>query len=103
MANFYGKAPGIFGSGGGGGGGGTAPLADRQSLGSGVSTGTITFGVAFVGIPVVVSWITSSNGSADIISVQGKTPTISGFDFQLSTQTPDTTYSLNWIASEVND
>lgn len=94
-------------NGGGGGGGGGLPSmvkADSVALGSAATSGSVLFGgTAFSAAPVLVSSITSSNGSADFIAVQCTTPTTSGFSYTLSTQTPDGTYTLNWIASAVND
>lgn len=101
MANFYGKYNGIFGS--GGGGGGTAPLADKVALAGAATGGTVVFGTAFLATPVVIAWITSSAVSPDQLFVIGTAVSTTGFTFTLSTQTPDTTYTLNWIASEVND
>ncbi len=89
--------------GSGGGGGGTAPLADKVALGSAATSAAITFGTPFLATPVVVAWLTSSAVSPDQIFIIGTAVTLSGFTVTLSTQTPDTTYTLNWIASAVND
>ena len=90
-------------AGGGGGGGGTAPKARSVGISSGASTAAVTFGTPFVSVPVVVAWLTSSNATADIISIQGYTVSTAGFSVELATQTNDATYTLNWIASAVND
>lgn len=90
--------------GGGGGGGGTAPRADALPLTMGSKSISVTFGTAFVGsAPIVVGTVFSTNASADIIGLQGIVVTLTGFTAQLSAAPTDGTYSLNWIASAIND
>lgn len=101
MANFYARYNGgIFG---GGGGGGTAPYAGTQTLASGITSQAIVFTTALTSLPAVVCWLSSSNAAANIITSQGSDITAGGFTAQLSSTTPDTTYTLNWIASVAND
>lgn len=95
------------GANGGGGGGGSGSLpstirANSVALASAATSGSVVFGVAFAAQPVLVTSITSSNGAADFITAQATTPTTTGFSYTLSTQTPDTTYTLNWVASVIN-
>lgn len=91
------------GGGGGGGGGGTAPYAGTQTLASGITSQAITFSVALATLPAVVCWLSSSDPAASIITSQGSDITTGGFTAQLGATTPDTTYTLNWIASVAND
>lgn len=101
--SFYGRYSGVFGSGGGGGGGGTQPKANVAAIASAATSKAITFTAPFGSVPVVFAWLTSSAGSPDILSIIGVSVSTAGFTANLSTETPDATYSLNWIASEVND
>ncbi len=103
MADFYARYNGgIFGGGGGGGGGGTAPKANKVALSATDTSTAVVFGSAFIATPVVVAWLTSS-ASPDIISLQGTAVSTAGFTAYYATQIPDATYTLNWIASAVND
>ena len=104
MNTFYAQYKGgVFGGGGGGGGSGTAPKANRQAIGSGVSSVAVVFASAFSGNPVVNAWLTNSGLTPDILAIEGVSVTTAGFTAILSTATTDTTFTLNWIASEVND
>jgi hypothetical protein len=101
VADFYGKYNGgLFG---GGGGGSSAPYAGTQAISSGVSSVAVVFTNAMALTPSVVCWLSSSNGSASIISSIGTSITTAGFTALLGATTPDATYSLNWIASVPND
>jgi hypothetical protein len=99
--SFYARYAGIFG--GGGGGGGTPPLADTEAVTNGADSVSVSFGSSFLAAPVVVAWLTSSDANAAIISVIGYDVTQAGFTAFLSGAVPDGTYTLNWMASEVNN
>lgn len=102
MTTFYGRYNGgLFG--GGGGGGGSAPYAGTMALGSGISSQAIAFTTALASLPAVVCWLSSSNAGASTITSQGSGISTAGFTAQLGATTPDTTYTLNWIASVAND
>lgn len=88
---------------GGGGGSSSAPYAGTQTLASGIASQAIVFSVALASLPAVVCWISNSNSAANIITSQGSDISTAGFTAQLSSTTPDTTYTLNWIASVAND
>lgn len=103
MANFYARYNGGLFGGGGGGGGGTIPLADKVALSASATSAAVTFGTEFSATPVVVAWLTSSTPGADMIQIQGISVSTAGFTAELATQTPDTSYTLNWFASAVND
>lgn len=93
-------------SGSGGGGGGNLPThlaADVTALSSGSESVSVIFGTVFSVAPVVTGTVFSTNAGAVIISLLGIASTTSGFTAQLSAAPTDTTYSLNWIASAVND
>lgn len=92
--------------GGGGGGGGNLPstiLADVAPILSGDTSVSVVFGAAFVGSPVVVPFIFSTTPGATQIFIIGSAVSSSGFTVDLSAAPMDNTYSLHWIASEVND
>ena len=100
--SFYGKYNGgIFG--GGSGGGGTAPLADKVALSASATSTAILFGVVFGAAPVVTAFLTSSTPDNSHISLVGLTATTTGFTVYYSSGIPDGTYTLNWMASAVND
>ena len=103
MPDFYGRYSGIFGGGGGGGGSGTAPLADKVALSATDTSTVVAFGSVFGSAAVVVAVLSSTNSSADFIPVQISTPTNAGFTAYYGTEIPDSTYTLHWIASAVND
>lgn len=100
--SFYGRYAGIFG-GGGGGGGGAAPLAEAEPIPNGADTVAVTFATAFGAAPVVVAWLTSSDPTPDILGVIGISVTTSGFTANISNAAPNGNYSLNWMASSVNN
>ena len=100
--SFYGRYSGVFGS-GGGGGSGTQPKANVAAIAAAATSKVVVFTSPFGSIPSVVAWLTSSAGSPDLLSIIGVSVSAAGFTANLSTETPDATYSLNWIASEVND
>lgn len=102
MADFYARYNGGLFGGGGGGGGGSAPKANKVALSATDTSTAIVFGTAFSSTPVVVAWLTSS-ATPDIISLQGTAVTAAGFTAYYATQIADSTYTLNWIASAVND
>ncbi len=102
MANFFARYNGgIFG--GGGGGGGSAPFAGTVALASGISSQAVVFTNPMASTPAVVCMLSSSSGAASIITVNGTGISTAGFTAQLGATTPDTTYTLNWIASLAND
>ena len=97
-----------FWSGGIGGGGSTPDgpshvKANKTAISSGVSTVAVTFATAFAAAPVVVAWLTCSDGSPILIETQGVPATTTGFTADLSAPTSTANYVLNWIASSVYD
>jgi enoyl reductase-like protein len=100
--SFYGRYAGFMG-GGGGGGGGTAPLADKEAISNGATSVAVSFGSTFGAAPVVVAWLTSSDVNPDQLAIIGTAVDQAGFTVLLSSAAPNGTYTLNWMASAVNN
>lgn len=104
MGTFYGRYAGALGGGGGGGGDVPAHIkADQTGISSGAASVTVTFATAFAAAPVVVAWLTCSDGSPIQLSTIGNFPTTTGFVATLSSNAPTANYVLNWIASSIYD
>jgi hypothetical protein len=73
----------------------------NQSIGSGATSGTVTFTTPFSSTPIVTGSVNQQSGSQGIAGrILQNTITVNGFTFELDAAAPDGSYVFSWIAMQ---